>query len=245
MEVKLNEGERIDDLERNGLKIIQNKKGFCFGIDAVLLSGFAKAYEGEKVLDLGTGTGIIPILMSAKTKASKLSALEIQPVSFDMAKRSVSLNDLENKIEIINGDIKEASAIFGRASFDVVTSNPPYIKANSGIVNPKEGKAIARHEVLLTFEDLAKQAKQVLKPQGRFYLVHRPQRLAEIIKTLKDNRLEPKRIKFVHSYIDSDATLFLLEAVSGGREEMKVEKPLIIYKEENVYSDEIHEIYGF
>ncbi len=245
MNVELLENERIDDLERNGLKIIQNEKLFCFGMDAVLLSGFLAVQKGESVIDLGTGTGILPLLIYAKTQAESITGLEIQDISFDMARRSIALNSLEDKIKIVHGDIKEAVSLFGKSVFDVVTCNPPYIKADSGIVNPGSHKAIARHEVLCTFDDVAKQSASLLKPGGRLYLVHRPERLTEIFETLKKYRLEPKRMKTVHSFKDTTATMVLIEAVLGGRMQMTIEKPLIIYKEKNVYTDEIYEIYGF
>lgn len=245
MEVELLQGERIDDLERNGYRIIQRADGFCFGMDAVLLTGFVPTLARGRVLDLGTGTGIIPILLRAKTKSRDLTGLEIQPGSFEMACRSVKLNDLEDEVHIVQGDICKAGEIFGKGSMDIVTSNPPYMKSGNGLQNPNESKAIARHEVLCTFEDIARETSKVLKEGGKFYLVHRPERLAEIIDTLKKYRLEPKRLKMVHSFIDSEATMFLLEAALGGNLGMKVEKPLIIYKEKGVYTDEIYDIYGF
>ena len=245
MEVELLDGERIDDLERNGYRIIQDPNGFCFGMDAVLLSGFVPPQTSGKILDLGTGTGIIPILLRAKTKSRDITGLEIQERSVEMAGRSVRLNDLEDDIKIVRGDIRDASELFEKGSFSAVTSNPPYMKADGGIRNPSEAKAIARHEVLCTFEDIASQTAKLLKEGGRFYLVHRPERLAEIIDTLRARRLEPKRLKMVHSFADSEAVLFLLEASLGGRSGMKVEKPLIIYKEKGVYTDEIIDIYGF
>ena len=179
IKVPLLEGERIDDLQRNNLRIIQNEEKFCFGMDAVLLSGFAKVKPGERVLDMGTGTGIIPILLSAKTEAEHLTALEIQEESADMARRSVTLNNLQEKIRVVTGDIKEASNLFGKAVFDVVTSNPPYMNDQHGLKNPDLPKAIARHEVLCSLEDVVREASAVLKPNGRFYMVHRPFRLAE------------------------------------------------------------------
>lgn len=245
MEVQLLSGERIDDLERNGYRIIQDPNGFCFGMDAVLLSGFVPVSTNGRMIDLGTGTGIIPILLRAKTRSRDITGLEVQEKSCDMARRSVRMNDLEDDIKIVQGDIREASRMFEKASFSAVTSNPPYMKADGGLKNPDEAKAIARHEVLCTFKDVALQAAKLLKEGGKFYLVHRPGRLAEIIETLRSCRLEPKRLKMVHSFADSEAVLFLLEASLGGRSGMKVEKPLIIYREKGVYTEEIHEIYGF
>ncbi len=243
--INLKEGERIDDLERNGYKIIQNEGKFCFGMDAVLLTGFASVREGERVLDLGTGTGIIPILLEAKTKGSEFKALEIQHESADMARRSVMLNSLEEKIEIVEGDIKEASKIFGAAVFDVVTTNPPYMNDNHGLKNPELPKAIARHEVLCSLEDVVREAAKVLKPGGRLYMVHRPFRLVEIINTLTSYKLEPKRIKFVHPFIDREANMVLIEAVRGGKSMVKLEKPIIVYSEPGKYTGEIYDIYGY
>ena len=241
----LMENERLDDLQRNGLKIIQKTDGFCFGMDAVLLSGFASVKPGERALDLGTGTGIIPLLLSAKTKGDHFTGLEIQTEIMKMAQRSVDLNGLEKKIDIIQGDIKEASRIFGAASFDVVTSNPPYMNDAHGLKNPGDVKAISRHEVLCTLEDVVREGTKALKPGGRFYMVHRPHRLAEIITVMRQYKLEPKRMKFVHPFADKDANMVLIEAVRGGGAWLKLEPPVIVYKEPGVYTDEIYEIYGY
>lgn len=241
--INLLEGERIDDLERDGYKIIQNSKKFCFGMDAVLLSGFANVKKDEVVLDLGTGTGVIPILLEAKTEGKHFSALEIQDESADMARRSVELNCLQDKIEIVNGDIKEASKIFGRASFDVVTTNPPYMNDNHGLKNPDIPKAIARHEVLCSLEDVVREASYVLKERGRFYMVHRPHRMVEIINMMTKYKLEPKRIRMVHPYADKEANMILIEGLKGGNGFLKVEKPLIVYKEVNVYTEDILKTY--
>ena len=245
MTVELKERERVDDLQRNGYRIIQRTDGFCFGMDAVLLSGFAMVKKGERALDLGTGTGIIPILLEAKTEGEHFSALEIQREVADMARRSVSLNGLEEKIQIVEGDIREASQIFGTASFDVVTSNPPYMNDAHGLKNPDLPKAIARHEVLCTLDDVAREASRVLKTGGRFYMVHRPHRLAEIITVLRGYKLEPKRMKMVHPFADRDANMVLIEAVKGGGVFLKMEAPVIVFKEPGVYADEIRDVYGY
>ena len=239
------EDERIDDLQRNGYRIIQKKKGFCFGMDAVLLSGFAQVKEGEMAVDLGTGTGIIPILLEAKTKGRHFTGLEIQEEVAEMANRSVRLNHLEDRVDIVRGDIKEASRLFGKASFDVVTSNPPYMNDNHGLKNPDLPKAIARHEVFCTLDDVCQEASLLLKTGGRFYMVHRPHRLAEIITALKNYKLEPKRMKLVHPFIDKDANMVLIEAVRGGKSMMKVEAPIIVYQKPGVYTQEIYDIYGY
>lgn len=245
MTTKLKEYERIDDLHRNGYQIIQNENAFCFGMDAVLLSGFASVKPEENVLDLGTGTGIIPILLEAKTEGKHFTGLEIQETMAEMAKRSVELNHLEAKIDIVLGNIKEAGRMFGGASFDVVTTNPPYMNDSHGLKNPDLPKAIARHEVLCTLEDVVSESAKVLRPGGRFYMVHRPHRLIEIITELTKYKLEPKRMKLVHPFIDKEANMVLIEAVRGGKSMLKVEKPLIVYKEQGVYTDEIYDIYGY
>lgn len=243
--VLIKENERIDDLQRNHYKIIQNPDKFCFGMDAVLLSGFVRVKEGDRVLDLGTGTGIIPILLEAKTKASGLVGLEIQPESADMAARSVRLNGLEDKIEIVTGDIKEAVSLFGAASFHVVTCNPPYMTERHGLTNPEAPKAIARHELLCTLEDVISQSSRLLKPGGNFFMVHRPFRLADIIVLLRQYKLEPKRMKLVYPFVDKEPNMVLIEANRGGKARITVEKPLIVYKEPNVYTDEIYDLYGY
>lgn len=173
-DVLLREGERLDELQRNGYKIIQDPKRFCFGMDAVLLSGFAKVKRDEQVLDLGTGTGIIPILLEAKTEGKHFTGLEIQPESADMASRSVAYNGLQERVSIVTGDIKDAANIFGASSFDVITCNPPYMTDQHGIKNDGDAKTIARHEVLCNLEDVISQTAKLLRPGGRCYYVHRP-----------------------------------------------------------------------
>ena len=243
MTITLKEHERLDDLQ-NGYFIIQNPENFCYGVDAVLLSGFARVKPGERVLDLGTGTGIIPILLKAKTPGKHFTGLEIQKESADMARRSVLYNGLEKDIEIRTGDIREAAAVFGRASFSVVTCNPPYMTGSHGLVNPHLPKAIARHEVLCTLEDVISQAAQVLEPRGRFYMVHRPFRLAEIMGLMMKYQLEPKRMRLVYPYVDKEPNMVLIEGLLGGNPRITVEKPLIVYERPGIYTDEIREIYG-
>lgn len=237
--------ERLDDLHRKNYRIIQNANKFCFGMDAVLLSGFAKVHSGERVLDLGTGTGIIPILLEAKTEGTHFTGLEIQEESADMARRSVMINQLEDKIDIVVGDIKEASSIFGMASFDVVTCNPPYMNHSHGIVNPDSSKAIARHEILCTLEDVIRETAKLLKPKGRFYMVHRPFRLVDIISICSKYKLEAKRMRLVYPYVDKEPNMVLLECVKGGGRNLIIEAPLIVYKEPGIYTDEILKIYGY
>ena len=196
-------------------------------------------------LDLGTGTGIIPILLAAKTRGRHFTGLEIQPESADMARRSVLLNGLEERISIVEGDIREAAERFDAASFDVITSNPPYMTGNHGLVNPNLPKAIARHEICCTLRELVAATEKLLRPGGRFYLVHRPFRLAEIMTELTAHHLEPKRMRLVYPFVDKEPNMVLIEAMRGGRPRITVEKPLIVYKEPGVYQDEIYDIYGY
>ena len=238
------EHERLDELHRNGYKLIQDPNRFCFGIDAVLLSDFATANEGEDVLDMGCGNGAVTILLEAKTKAAHLYGLEIQKENCDLARRSVALNELSDKIDICCGDICEAKEIFSGKRFDVIVTNPPYMAKGCGIVNPKDAKAIARHEILCSLEDVISQAGCLLREKGRFYMIHRPYRIASIISLMREYEIEPKRMRLVYPYEKSEANLVLMEGSKGGGEEMKVMPPLVVYNEDGTYSKEIHEIYG-
>lgn len=236
--------ERLDDLQVKGYHIIQNPSKFCFGMDAVLLSNFARVKKGEKVLDIGTGTGIIPILLEAKTEGKHFTGLEIQEESADMARRSVAYNHLEDKIDIVTGDVKEAVNLFGSVFFDVVTTNPPYMIGAHGLQNKDSAKAIARHEVLCDLDDILRESAKVLRPGGRFYMVHRPFRLAEILSKMCAYKIEPKRMRLVHPYIDKEPNMVLIEGSRGGNSRMTVEPPLIVYREKNVYSEELLGEYG-
>ena len=239
----LHEGEPLDDLQLQGYQIIQHPGRFCFGIDAVLLSTFAEAGPDEDVLDLGTGTGAIPLLLAGKQKGRRITGIEIQEESADMARRSVAYNGLEDKIRIISGDIKEAAQMFRPASFHVVTSNPPYMPADRGLKCASDTFTAARHETLCTLEDVVCAAEKLLVTGGRFYLVHRPFRLADIICTMRGHGIEPKRMRFVHPYADRKPNMVLAEGVRGGRPELLVEPPLIVYREKNVYTDELRKWY--
>ena len=235
-------GERVDDLQ-NGYFVIQDPKKFCFGMDAVLLSGFARVKKGETALDMGTGTGIIPILLSQRTEGKHFTGLEIQAECAEMADRSVKYNCLEDRVQIVEGDIKEAAGIFGAASFDVVTCNPPYMIGQHGLTNQHLPKAIARHEILCTFDDVANQAARVLKDRGRFYLVHRPFRLVELMAALTKYKLEPKRMQLVYPYIDKEPNMVLIEACKGGNSRIQIERPLVVYEKPGVYTRDILELY--
>ncbi len=244
-------GERIDDLERNGLVIIQNPERFSFGMDAVLLSAYVRAPRGSRILDLGTGTGILPILLSDRTEAAEICGLEIMEDIAGMAERSVSLNHLGDRVKITCGDLRRAEDYFEAASFDVITSNPPYIPAGSGLLTggasgDEEARShdAARHEICCTFEDVAAAAAKLLKSNGHFFLVHRPARLVEIVGVLSGRGLEPKRMRFVHPYADRRPGLVLLDCVRGARSGVTVEEPLVVYESPGRYTPETGRIYG-
>ncbi len=241
---KLLENERIDDLYRNGYKIIQSSETFSFGIDAVLLSGFAKVKKGEKVLDLCTGTGVIPILLEAKTEGSHFDAIELQPISADMARRSVELNGLEDKITITEGDIRQCHTYFEQGSFNVVTCNPPYTPAGTGYVNDTDPVAIARHEIMCNIDDVFSAAAKMLKYGGRLYMVHRFERLCDIFCTGRKYMLEPKFIRFVQTTQTKPPVLVLIEFLKGGGPGLKTGLPLVVYKGDGSYSDEVNDIYN-
>ena len=262
--MELKENERIDNLEYKNLKIIQNKNGFCFGIDSVLLVDFAKDIKkNAKGVDLGTGTGIISILLAAKTNLANIMGVEIQKDVADMAKRSVQLNEMQDKIEIINCNIKEflnnkrkennkidndiiekKHEKLSMNEFDFIVTNPPYKKLETGKVNENEYKYISRHEVTANLEDFIKVARLLLKDKGDFYMVHRPDRLVDIIELMRRHKLEPKKIRLVYSTIDKEPTLILIKGVKNAKPFLKLEKPLIVYNTDGEYTDEIFKIYG-
>ena len=280
-------GERIDDLQRNGLRILQDPARFCFGMDAVLLASYVQMKKARRALDLGTGNGILPLLLSARTDCAHLTGLEIQPASADLAARSVALNGLEDRISIVQGDIREAGRLFKAASFDFITCNPPYRPAGTGRVSGKkqaaaasaaEGeiqaagrvpgqdqltgidqsaenggkadllesfdpRAIARHELLCTLDDVVSAAAKLVRPGGHFYLVHRPLRLAEILTKLTLAGLEPKRMRLVYPHVDEAPNMVLLDCVRGGASELRVEPPLIVYEKDGSYTPELRRLY--
>lgn len=240
----LKPGERLDDLQIKGYRIIQSPGRFCFGMDAVLLSAFASVKKGERALDLGTGTGILPILMAAKYPGQFYTGLELQEESARMAERSVALNGLEEKIRIVTGDIKEAASIFGAASFEVITTNPPYMIGSHGLPNDREALYIARHEVYCTIDDILRESAVILKEKGRFYMVHRPFRLPEILAKMAAYRLEPKRMRLVFPYVDKEPNMVLIEGLKGGKPRMQVEPPLIVYEKNGNYTEELKRLYG-
>lgn len=245
MKIELKENERIDDLEFKDLKIIQNKEGFCFGIDAVLLSGFAKNIKNNaKVIDLGTGTGIISILLCGKTKLKNIIGVEVQKDVYEMARRSIQLNNLEDKFQVINKNILDLENIFEPNYFDVVVTNPPYKKQNTGMCNDDERKLISRHEVLADLNDFIKISSRLLKDRGELYMIHRPERIVDILSLMRKYKIEPKEIRLVFSNEKNPPKMLLIKGVKNGGEYLKFRENLYVYNEDGSYTDEILKIYG-
>ncbi len=245
MDVELKENERIDDLEFKGLKIIQNEKGFCFGMDSVLLSDFAKNMKNNStVLDLGTGTGIIPILLCGKTNLKKVVGIEIQQDVANMAKRSSQLNNLQDRFEVVNTNIIDLKNIYEKQSFDVIVTNPPYKKENTGITNENEAKLISRHEITANLEDFISISKDLLKDKGEFYMVHRPERLVDILSLMRKYKIEPKILKFVSPNKNKEPNLILIKGIKNANSFLKIEKNLYVYNEDGKYTNEILKIYN-
>lgn len=237
--------ERIDDLEYKGLKIIQNEEGFCFGMDSILLSHFASEIkQGSKGIDLGTGTGIIGIMLCAKIPNLQMVGVEIQEEVYDMAKRSIRLNHFEEKFTLIHANIKELEGKLEEASFDAVVTNPPYKKNDTGIQNENSIKRMARHEISASLEDFIKVSEKLLKERKDLYMVHRPDRLVDILELLRKYKLEPKRIQFVHPKPGKTPNLVLIKATKYAKPFLRIEKPLYVYEENGNYTKEILKIYG-
>lgn len=244
MDIQLKPTERIDDLQLKGLKLIQDTNGFCFGIDAVLLANFAKVKKGAKVVDLGTGTGIVPVLIAGKSQAQKIIGVEIQAEVHEMATRSIKLNNLEDRVEIINEDIKNLDKVLEVNGYHVVTSNPPYMHME-GIQNPNDKKAISRHEVMCNLEDVIRTASRLTMPRGKFFMIHRPIRLVDFMTLGRKYNLEPKQIQFIHPRSNKAPNLVLIEFMKDGKPELKILDPLYVYKDgSNEYTDELKAIYA-
>lgn len=243
MKIELKDNEVIDDLQLKGMKIIQSNAGFKFGIDAVLLANFIRTKKSDRVCDLGTGTGIIPLLIAGKSNNTIIDGIEIQDEVAEMANRSVIMNGLEDRITIHKLDIKEVFTKLKKNSYAVVSSNPPYMIAD-GIINDNSKKAISRHEIFINLEELMGAAAGLLFNRGKFFMVHRPNRLADIIFYARKHKLEPKLIRFVHSKSDQAPKLVLIEFLKGGNAELRIDKPLIIYNKDGSYRQEIIDLYG-
>lgn len=240
----LREDETLEDLQLNGLKLIQKKDGFRFGVDAVLLANFAKVKKNGTVIDLCSGTGIIPFILAGKTEAKKITGIEIQEDMVEMANRSVEFNNLNKRVQFINKDLKDNKGIKSLDKVDVVTVNPPYKLANSGILNPKDKMAIARHEVCCTLEDVIKTSRTLLKDNGRLFMVHRPERLVDILSLMREYKIEPKRIRMVHPNVKKAPNIVLIEGQRDGGKFFKWEDPLYVHNEDGSYTKEINDIYN-
>ncbi len=244
MNIHLKEDERIDDLEWKNLKIIQSSNGFCFGMDSVLLSDFAKSIKKDSMIaDLGTGTGIISILLSKKTNPKKIIGIEIQEEVAEMAARSVALNNLEEMIEIRNIDIKEIDKYYENSYFDAIVTNPPYKKIMTGMINENIKKFISRHEIKCSLDDILEKSFFMLKDKGELYMVHRPDRLVDIIDSFRKNKIEPKVIRFVYPKINKRPNLVLIKGVKNAKPSVIIKEPIIVYNEDGEYTDKILEIY--
>ncbi len=243
-EIILKENERIEEIQFAKLKLIQNPKGFCYGIDAVLLAKFCKAKNGYRAVDLGTGSGIIPLLLCHSAKFCEIIGIEIQNEVADMAKRSVRLNQLEDVIRILNIDLKDSCNYLEMNAFDMVLSNPPYMAKDEGLQNLGNIKAVSRHEIKTSLEDVISSAKALLKPHGHFYMVHRPHRLVDILCICRKHRLEPKEIQFVHPKKNKKPNILLLHCTKYGKAELKFREPLYVYEDSGAYTKEILDIYG-
>lgn len=244
MKVNINNDESIDDLQLNGLRLIQKEKGFRFGVDAVLLSHFANIKKKHRVIDLCTGTGIVPFLVYGKYSPEEVIGLEIQEDMVEMANRSSILNDTEGTIKFINGDLKDKKLIDSIGKFDIVTVNPPYKLNNAGIVNPEDKLAIARHEIMCTLEDVIASSRRLLKDNGRIFIVHRPERLADIFGIMRKYKIEPKRVRMIHPNTKKAPNIVLVEGQRDGGAFLKWEEPLYVYDDNGNYSEQIDMIYG-
>lgn len=243
-EVELKENERIDDLQVKGYRIIQNTDGFCFGMDAVLLANYVEVKRTDQIVDLGTGTGIIPLIIDAKKTIKKIYGIEIQKQVADMANRSVKLNSASDRIEILNIDLNDSMEELGKNKFDIVTSNPPYMSVGEGLLNEDDRKQISRHEIKCDIDDIARVASGLLRHNGKFYLVHRPYRLPDIMVALRKYKLEPKTMRLVHPSVAKSPNLVLIKAIKSAKPELRMEEPLYVYNEDGSYTDEINKIYG-
>ncbi len=237
-------GERLDDLQIKGYQVLQKTDGFCFGMDAVLLSDYARIRKNAVVMDLCSGTGVIPILLEAKYPLESVTGLEIQETYVEMALRSIAMNGQEKKVRMVQGDVRKVRDTYPQDSFDYVTCNPPYVTGDHGLTNLSYDIAVARHEILCSLEDVVRSSAWLLKHGGHLVMVHRPYRLAEIIYTLKQYKLEPKRMRLVYPYQDKEPNMVLIDAVKGGRQRITVDPPLVVYNKDGSYTQEIYRIYG-
>jgi tRNA1(Val) A37 N6-methylase TrmN6 len=240
--ISLQPSERIDDLLTHDLKIIQSDEVFSFSMDAVLLARFSSIPKQGRILDLCTGNGVVPMLLSTRTKAS-IEGIEIQPRLYDMARRSVEINGLDERICIVQGDLREYYKEVGYEVYDAITVNPPYMRMQTGDHKLNDHQAMARHEIGCTLEEVVVACKRLIRTGGKVTMVHRPSRLGEIITIMREHRLEPKRIRFVHPRANLEANMVLIEAMRDGKPDLRLLPPLIVYNENNEYCDELMQIY--
>ncbi|TGY41429.1 tRNA1(Val) (adenine(37)-N6)-methyltransferase [Clostridium sartagoforme] len=242
--IELLSDEAIDDLQLDNLYLIQKKQGFRFGIDAVLLSNFANVKNKHRVIDLCTGTGIVPFLIYGKYKPKEVVGIEIQEDMVEMAIRSSKYNEIEDVVSFKNADLKDLKYLSSLGTFDVITVNPPYKLNNSGIVNLDDKLAIARHEIMCSLEDVIVASRKLLKDNGRMFIVHRPERLIDIFELMRKYKIEPKRVQMVQPNINKAPNIVLVEGQRDGGAYLKWEKPIYVYNEDGTYSEEINKIYG-
>ncbi|EPY6472777.1 tRNA1(Val) (adenine(37)-N6)-methyltransferase [Clostridium sporogenes] len=240
----IKEDETLDDLQLKGIHVIQKKQAFRFGIDAVLLANFPRIKNGDKVVDLCTGTGIIPFILAGKANASNIIGIEIQKEIADMAKRSIKYNNLQEKVKFIEGDLKDIKLLKDIEKVDVVTVNPPYKTQGTGIININDKNAISRHEICCTLDDVVKAAKILLKDKGKLYMIHRPDRIVDIMNVMRKYCIEPKLIRTIHPAVDKAPSMILIEGQKNGGKFLKWDSPLYIYDENNKYTNEVKRIYG-
>ena len=244
MEVNLLVGERVDDLQFKDLKLIQNPEYFSFGADAILLARFSAPKDNDTVIDLGSGTGIIPVMVSGLSNSNRIVGVEIQECMCDMFSRSVKLNSLENRVQVLCADIRQLSEILPSGEFSLVISNPPYIKSGNGIVNDHSQKAISRHEVMCTLDDVCKSASYLLKAKGRFAMVHKPERIIECCDSMRKYGIEPKRVQIIYPKTDKYPSAMLIEGTKGAKPGLKFLKPIIIMDENGEYTASVQKIYA-
>jgi tRNA1Val (adenine37-N6)-methyltransferase len=236
--------ETIDEILEGRLRVYQKKNGYRFSLDAVLLAHFISLKKYSTAIDLGTGSGIIPLVVAIRYPHSRWVGLEIQEDMARLAKKSVSLNQLEDRIKIINGDARKSKNLLAKNSFDVVTFNPPYRKINSGRINPLQEKAIARHEIKGSLKCFLEAATYLLMPAGKVFTIYPAKRLAELICLFRSNNIEPKRMQIVFSDMESDAEFVLVEGRVGSREELAIEPPIFIYDQDRNYTRQMADIFS-
>lgn len=236
--------ERWDDLQCNGLHLLQDSEQFCFGVDAVLLADFAVVHPQDRVVDLCSGNGIVPILLSGKKKAKHFTGVELQKEPVDLAKQSIEKNGLTGYVSVLQGDVREISTLLSEHSCEVVTCNPPYVKVGCALQNPDNKLALARHEIACTLEDCVRAAAHLLCSKGRFYMVHRPDRLADLLCLFRKYDIEPKRLRMVHAYASKPPVLVLAEGVLHGGAQLRIHAPLVMHHADGTYTEEIQQIYG-